>query len=42
MACYDLGSTIHETLADGPILWAIPLWRNSLVFHSHDKAGDRS
>ena len=23
--------------ANGPILWAIPLWRNSLVFHSHDK-----
>lgn len=23
--------------ATGPILWAIPLWRNSLVFHSHDK-----
>ena len=23
--------------SNGPILWAIPLWRNSLVFHSHDK-----
>jgi hypothetical protein len=23
--------------ANGPILMAIPLWRNSLVFHSHDK-----
>ena len=23
--------------SNGPILFAIPLWRNSLVFHSHDK-----
>lgn len=22
----------------GPLLWAVPLWRNSLVFHDVDKA----
>ena len=23
--------------ANGPLLWAVALWRNSLVFHSVDK-----
>lgn len=25
------------TFANGPLAWAIPLWRNSLVFHNPDK-----
>ena len=25
------------TMSNGPLLWAVPTWRNSLVFHSLDK-----
>jgi hypothetical protein len=28
---------LHFVLAHGPLLWAIPTWRNSFVFHSLDK-----
>eukprot|EP00667_Euglena_gracilis_P009576 EG_transcript_9728 len=28
---------LHFVLAQGPLLWAIPTWRNSFVFHSLDK-----
>ena len=28
---------LHFVVTQGPLLWAIPTWRNSFVFHSLDK-----